>query len=63
MFIIQHVKPQMAISGCLIIDDVIIRKPYGRKLPYISKIYDHTEGTYVKGYQVVVLLWSNGLVL
>jgi Transposase DDE domain. len=62
MFIIQLLKPQTAISGCLIIDDVIIRKPYGPKLPYISKIYDHTTGTYVKGYQVVVLLWSNGLV-
>ena len=54
MFIIQHVKPQTAISGCLIIDDVIIRKPYGPKLPYISKIYDHTTGTYVKGYQLLI---------
>ena len=41
MFIIQLLKPQTAISGCLIIDDVIIRKPYGPKLPYTSKIYDH----------------------
>ncbi|MDK2992525.1 MAG: hypothetical protein PWP48_1758 [Clostridiales bacterium] len=62
MSVIQLLKPQTAISGCLIIDGVIIRKPYGPKLPYTAKIYDHTTGSYVKGYQVVVLLWSNGLV-
>lgn len=37
MFITQLLKSQTAISGCLIIDDIIIRKPYGPKLPYISK--------------------------
>lgn len=62
MFITQLLKSQTAISGYLIIDYVIIRKPYSPKLPCISTIYDHTTGTYVKGYQVVVLLWSNGLI-
>lgn len=57
---IQAIQSQTAKLGYLIIDDVIIRKPYGKNISPTTYVYDHTNNTYVWGMHIVVLLWSCG---
>ncbi|MGQ9844541.1 MAG: transposase [Spirochaetota bacterium] len=57
---IQAIQSQTACLGYLIIDDVIIRKPYGKSIFPTSYVYDHTNKRYAWGMHIVVLLWSNG---
>ncbi|WP_175413063.1 transposase [Clostridium sp. AWRP] len=57
---IQCIQSQTAKLGYLIIDDVIIRKPFGKKIFPTTSVYDHTNNRYVWGMHIVVLLWSNG---
>lgn len=57
---IQAMQSQTAGLGYLTIDDVIIRKPYGKSIAPTSYVYDHTNNRYVWGMHIVVLLWSNG---
>lgn len=58
--LIQALQSQTAGLGYLIIDDVIIRKPFGKSIFPTSYVYDHTNNRYVWGMHIVVLLWSNG---
>jgi hypothetical protein len=44
----------------LIIDDVIIRKPFGKSIFPTSYVYDHTNRKFTWGMHIAVLLWSNG---
>jgi len=57
---IQTLQSQTAFLGYLIIDDVIIRKPYGKSIFPTGYVYDHTNNKYTWGMHIVVLLWSNG---
>ena len=57
---IQMLQSQTACLGYLIIDDVIIRKPFGKSIFPTSYVYDHTNKKYTWGMHIVVLLWSNG---
>lgn len=57
---VQGIQSHTARLGYLIIDDVIIRKPYGKSIAPTSYVYDHTNGKFVWGMHIVVLLWSNG---
>lgn len=57
---IQGIQSYTANLGYLIIDDVIIRKPYGKSIFPTSYVYDHTNHRYEWGMHIVVLLWSNG---
>lgn len=57
---IQSIQSQTADLGYLIIDDVIIRKPFGKSIFPTSYVYDHTNSKYAWGMHIVVLLWSNG---
>jgi hypothetical protein len=57
---IQFIQSQTACLGYLIIDDVIIRKPFGKSIFPTSYVYDHTNRKYTWGMHIVVLLWSNG---
>ena len=57
---VQCIQSQTAKLGCLIIDDVIIRKPFGKSIFPTTYVYDHTNNSYVWGMHIVVLLWSNG---
>lgn len=57
---IQGIQSYTAKLGYLIIDDVIIRKPFGKTIAPTSYVYDHTNHTFVWGMHIVVLLWSNG---
>ena len=45
---IQTLQSQTDYPGYLIIDDVIIRKPYGKSIFPISYVYDHTKKVYVE---------------
>lgn len=58
--LIQAIQSQTAGLGYLIIDEVIVRKPYGKSISPTSYVYDHTNNKYVWGMHIVVLLWSNG---
>jgi len=57
---IKAIQSQTADLGHLIIDDVIVRKPFGKSIAPASYVYDHTNNNYVWGIHIVVLLWSNG---
>jgi hypothetical protein len=57
---IQGILSQTASLGYLIIDDVIIRKPFGKSIFPTSYVYDHTNRKFAWGMHIVVLLWSNG---
>lgn len=57
---IQGIQSQTASLGYLIIDDVIIRKPFGKSIFPTSYVYDHTNRKFTWGMHIVVLLWSNG---
>ena len=56
---IQAIQSQTAHLRYLIVDDVLIRKPYGRSISPTSYVYDHANNRYVSGMQIVVLLWPN----
>lgn len=55
---IQAYQSKTAKLGRLIIDDVIIRKPFGKSIFPTTYVYDHTNNRYEWGMHIVVLLWS-----
>lgn len=62
MFVINSVQSKTAVPGWLIIDDVLLHKENSKHTDFVFKVKDHTTGKYTFGIQVVVLLWSNGIV-
>jgi len=62
MFVINSVQSKTAVPGWLIIDDVLLHKENSKRTDFVFKVKDHTTGKYTFGIQVVVLLWSNGIV-
>jgi len=55
---IQAIQSQTAKLGWLIIDDVIIRKPFGKSIFPTTYVYDHTNNRFEWDMHIVVLLWS-----
>jgi DDE superfamily endonuclease len=47
-------------TGYLVVDEVILAKPYGKKCPWIGYLYSTSEKRYVKGMCAVVLLFCVG---
>jgi hypothetical protein len=47
--------------GYLILDDVLIPKPFAKYLCGAYPSYDHARKRHVTGQRLVVLIWSNGL--
>ena len=47
-------------SGFLVLDEVILAKPYGKKCAWIGYLYSTSEKRYVKGMCAVVLLFCVG---
>jgi hypothetical protein len=47
-------------GGWLIIDDTVLAKPFGKKFPQASVVFSSCLETYVFGYNLVFLCWSNG---
>jgi hypothetical protein len=47
--------------GHLILDDVLIPKPFARLMSGAYPSYDHAQKRHVIGQRLVVLIWSNGV--
>jgi hypothetical protein len=47
--------------GYLILDDVLIPKPFARYVAGAYPAYDHAQKRHVMGQRLVVLLWTNGV--
>jgi len=48
-------------EGYLVIDDVVVSKPFSKQSRWIGWTYSTSEKRYVLGFQVVVLLWCVGI--
>lgn len=53
-------KPRGLKGGYLIIDDTISEKPYGSEFDGASFVYSSAKGKAVFGYQIVLLIWTDG---
>jgi len=47
-------------NGWIILDDTVLAKPFGKKFPQASVIYSSCLETYVFGYNLVFVCWSDG---
>ena len=47
-------------DGWIILDDTVLAKPFGKKFPQASVVYSSSLETYVFGYNLVFICWSNG---
>lgn len=60
---LQMALPLCSVGVCwLILDDVIIPKPYAKKMFAAYFDYDHVEEKNIRCLRVVVLCWTNGLI-
>ena len=57
---IQGIQSYITKLGYLIIDAVIIRKPFGKTITPTSYVYDHINHNFIQAIRIVVLIWSNG---
>lgn len=48
-------------NGWIILDDTVLAKPFGKKFPQASVIYSSCLETYVFGYNLVFVCWSDGI--
>ena len=44
----------------LIIDDSVFSRNRSKKVELLARVYDHVSGTYVKGFRMLTLGWSDG---
>ena len=44
----------------LIIDDSVIKRPRSKKVELLSKVYDHSNGRFVRGFRMLTVGWSDG---
>lgn len=49
-------------NGYLIIDDTILSKPFGRRFTHASYVYSSCENRSIFGYNIVMIIWTNGIV-
>jgi hypothetical protein len=47
-------------SGCLMVDHVVVSKPFCRRSPWAGWTYSTSEKRTLRGFHVVVLLWCSG---
>jgi hypothetical protein len=52
----------LGIEGYLIIDDVLIPKPFASQIAYCYWDHDHSNKRHVFGQRLVFVVWSNGFV-
>lgn len=45
----------------LIIDDSVIERPRSKKVELLSRVYDHANGKFVKGFRMLTVGWSDGV--
>jgi len=44
----------------LIIDDSVIERPRSKKVELLSRVYDHANGKFVRGFRMLTVAWSDG---
>ena len=44
----------------LIIDDSVIERPRSKKVELLSRLYDHSNGRFVRGFRMLTVGWSDG---
>ena len=54
-------KPFGLRGGYLVIDDTVLEKPYGNEFEDASYVFSSSKGKAVFGYQVVLLIWTDGI--
>ena len=57
---IQSIQSKTAESGHLIIDDVIMKKPYAFLIPGLWWVWDNSSKRSIMGLHIVVISWTNG---
>ena len=45
----------------LIIDDSVIERPRSKKVELLSRVYDHANGRFVRGFRMLTIGWSDGV--
>ena len=45
----------------LIADDTLYRRNRSKKVELLSRVFDHTDGRYYRGFRMLVLAWSDGI--
>ena len=53
----------MVLPSCLVLDDVLIPKPFSRWIAGAYWDWDHADRRTVFGHRLVVVLWTNGVVV
>ena len=51
---------RLNMKGYLVIDDVVVEKPFSKKIPWVAWTYSTTKRQKVLGLHIVVLLWCSG---
>lgn len=49
-------------GGYLIIDDVVLAKPFGKLFTHASYVYSSSDDKSIFGYNIVMICWTNGTV-
>jgi hypothetical protein len=49
-------------SGHLILDDVIVPKPFSRFVAGTYVDYDYTQKRYIRSHRILVVIWTNGTI-
>jgi len=51
---------RLNMKGYLVIDDVVVEKPFSKKIPWVAWTYSTAKRQKVLGLHIVVLLWCSG---
>ena len=50
-------------DGVMILDDSTIHRPRAKKVELLTRVFDHTENRFLKGFRCLSLCWSDGATL
>lgn len=59
----QELSPLTETSNIkvLIADDTLYRRNRSKQVELLSRVYDHTDGRYYRGFRMLILGWSDGI--
>ena len=55
----QHLSRRLGTPGYLCVDDVVVEKPFAKRLPWAAWTYSHAKKQKVYGCHVVLLSWTS----
>jgi hypothetical protein len=55
----RHLSRQLATQGYVCVDDVVIEKPFAKRLPWAAWTYSHAKKRKVYGVHVVLVSWTS----